>query len=144
LGLTDWRKEIFFTALHGKYLQDNYPDVEIGVSFPRIRPHAGIFDEVYPVGDSALVQAITSIRQFIPRASINISTRETETFRNNVIPLGVTKMSCGVSTEVGGHSSNDKSEGQFEISDKRSVMEFKEAIQSRGYQPVFKDWINFL
>src|SRR3989338_8966441 len=38
LGLGDWRKEAFFTAMHARYLQDKYPSVDIGVSVPRLRP----------------------------------------------------------------------------------------------------------
>ncbi|MDU3490941.1 MAG: 2-iminoacetate synthase ThiH, partial [Clostridiales bacterium] len=41
---------------------------------------------------------------------------------------------------VGGHGEDVKSEGQFEITDTRSVDEMVEAIKKRGYQPVLKDW----
>jgi len=141
LGLDEWKKEAFITGIHGKYLQDKYSDVDVSISLPRIRPHIGVFDDVYPVNDKEIVQIIMATRIFLPRIGITISTREEEEFRNNIMPLGVTKMSAGVSTEVGGHSSNDKTESQFEISDKRSVKEIREAIISRGYQPVFKDWM---
>lgn len=141
LGLDEWYKEAFITGLHAKYLQDKYSDVDVSVSLPRIRPHIGVFDDVYPVHDKELVQIMLATRIFLPRVGITISTREEEEFRNNIMPLGVTKMSAGVSTEVGGHSSEDKTESQFEISDKRSVNEIREDILSKGYQPVFKDWM---
>ncbi|WP_069649041.1 2-iminoacetate synthase ThiH [Caloranaerobacter ferrireducens] len=141
LGLNDWRKEAFLTGLHAKYLQDKYSDVEISVSLPRIRPHIGVYEDIYPVSDKNLVQIMLALRLFLPRIGITISTRENQKLRDNLIPLGVTKTSAGVSTEVGGHSSKTKSDSQFEISDKRSVIEMKKAILSRGYQPVFKDWM---
>ena len=50
-------------------------------------------------------------------------------------------MSAGVSTEVGGHSSSNTGESQFEISDNRTVDEVKKAIISKNYQPIFKDWM---
>ncbi|KPU26497.1 thiamine biosynthesis protein ThiH [Caloranaerobacter sp. TR13] len=142
LGLNDWRKETFMTGLHAKYLQDKYSDVEVSVSLPRIRPHIGVYEDIYPVSDKNLVQIILALRLFLPRVGITISTRENQKLRDNLIPLGITKMSAGVSTEVGGHSSKTKSDSQFEISDKRSVIEMKEAISARGYQPVFKDWMH--
>lgn len=141
LGLDDWRKEGFFTGLHALYLQNKYSDTEISVSLPRIRPHAGSFNDIFLVDDKSLVQILLALRLFLPRAGITISTRESQNFRDNLIPLGVTKMSGGVSTEVGGHSSKTKSDSQFEISDKRSVEEMKRILLSKGYQPVFKDWL---
>lgn len=142
LGLNEWRREAFFTGLHGDYLQNKYPDVSISVSPPRIRPHGGVFEEVYPVSDKNLVQNMLALRIFLPYVGITLSTRERATLRDHLIPLGVTKMSAGVSTEVGGHSADDKGEGQFEISDTRNVNEMKEMILSKGYQPVFKDWMH--
>jgi len=141
LGLDDWRHESFFTGLHAEYLQNKYPHVEVSVSFPRIRPHIGFFEDVHEVSDKNLAQAILALRIFLPRSGITISTRERQDFRDNLIPLGVTKMSAGVSTEVGGHTSSNKGESQFEISDTRSVEEIKNAIIKKGYQPIFKDWM---
>jgi|LSQX01.2.fsa_nt_gb 2-iminoacetate synthase len=140
LGLDDWRREVLFTGLHADYLQNKYPDTEISVSLPRMRPHSGEFIPKAVVDDRSLVQILFALRLFIPRAGITISTRERAEFRDNLIGLGVTKMSAGSSTEVGGHTLDDKSIGQFDISDGRSVEEMKQVIYRKGYQPVFKDW----
>ncbi|MCX7714904.1 MAG: 2-iminoacetate synthase ThiH [Clostridia bacterium] len=141
LGLDDWRKDAFFTALHAKYIQDNYPAVDVAVSLPRIRPHKGsLFVPESVVSDSSLVQIMTALRIFMPRLGITISTRENPEFRNNIIGLGVTKMSAGAKTEVGGHASEEKTEPQFDVSDERGIDEVASAIRSRGYQPVYKDW----
>ena len=139
LGLADWRGEIFATGLHAAWLQKRYPGVDVAVSLPRMRPHAGAFQPAHPVSDRELVQAMTALRIFLPRLSITISTRETPEFRDNILPLGVTRMSAGVSTAVGGHAKAGQT-GQFEISDSRSVAEIGAMLQSHGYQPVFKDW----
>ncbi|MDY0163202.1 MAG: 2-iminoacetate synthase ThiH, partial [Desulfobotulus sp.] len=58
----------------------------------------------------------------------------------HLMPLGVTRMSAGVTTAVGGHSEKDSGTGQFDISDERSVEEMAAAIIQRGYQPVYQDW----
>ena len=141
LGLNDWRPEAFLTGLHANYLQTKYPETEIGVSVPRMRPHAGSFRPKSIVSDRSLVQIMLALRLFLPRVGITVSTRERSEFRDNLVGLGVTRISAGSSTEVGGHSQEGKSEGQFDISDPRSVDEIKEMLYKKGYQPVFKDWM---
>lgn len=140
LGLDEWRKEAFFTGLHADCLFKEYPDTEISVSLPRIRPHEGDFMPDYDVTDKNMVQIMTALRLFMPRCGITISTRENMEFRNNILPLGVTKMSAGVSTKVGGHTQEEKDTGQFDISDTRSVVEMASDLRGFGYQPVYKDW----
>ena len=62
------------------------------------------------------------LKLFMPYAGINISTKE------NLIPLGVTKLSAGVCTEIGGHSQSNTSSIKFEISDTRSVSEITKSL----------------
>jgi len=142
LGLDSWIKEVFFLGLHAKYLQDKYSDSEISVSIPRIQPQVASFKADCEITDTQLVQIITALRIFLPRVGINLSTRESENFRDNIMPLGVTKMSAGSTTVVGGHTLNaDDDLEQFSISDKRDVLEIKRMLLSKGYQPVLKDWM---
>lgn len=140
LGLTPWRREVFLAGLHAAYLQERFPDVEISMSLPRMRPQFGGYEARFPLSDRDLVQAITALRLFLPRLGITISTRETAELRDHLIGLGVTKMSAGSSTAVGGHTDGEESTGQFEISDRRSVEEMRKVISDMGYKPVLKDW----
>ncbi|KUO65796.1 MAG: thiamine biosynthesis protein ThiH [Gracilibacter sp. BRH_c7a] len=140
LGLEDWRQEAFFTGLHADYLQNKYLNTEISLSLPRLRPEIGGFQPKHDVDDASLVQIMLAFRLFLPRAGITISTRERAELRDNLIGLGVTRMSAGSSTEVGGYASKDKTEGQFEVSDDRTIKEITKLIYQKGYQPVFKDW----
>ncbi len=141
MGLDDLVREAFFTGLHAHSLQDKYPDTEISISLPRIRPHAaGRFQPKYEVSDKFLVQVMLAMRLYLPRAGITISTRERAGFRDHLIGLGVTRLSAGSSTEVGGYTLKGKTPGQFAISDERNVGEIKEMLCRKGYQPVFKDW----
>jgi 2-iminoacetate synthase len=139
LGMYEWRQEALATALHARYLQDKYPECEIGLSIPRFRPYLGEFNPASDVTDRALVQIILAYRLFLPRSGISLSTREPAALRDHLVQLGITKMSAGVSTEVGGHSLEGGTP-QFEISDNRSVAEIAEMLRSQGLQPVFKDW----
>lgn len=143
LGLNDWRKEIFLLGLHAKYLQDNFVDVEIGVSIPRLRPQVGDFKAIVEVSDKNIVQIILALRIFLPRLGISVSTRESPTFRENLVPLGITRMSAGSTTRVGGHTIGiEAGSEQFEVCDERSVEEIKEMLSRKGYQPVLKDWLS--
>lgn len=139
LGLGEWRTEAFFTALHAQYLSHKYPDVELSISLPRIRPHTGSFDIPYAIGDREFVQIMLAFRLFLPHVGITISTRERAEFRDNLLGLGVTRMSAGSITAVGGYS-NKNGNGQFQVSDGRSVDEVRQMLYQKGYQPVFKDW----
>lgn len=139
LGLNDWRKEAFLTGIHADYLQKKYSEVEIAVSMPRMRPSIGGFPPPVIVSDKNLVQYITAYRIFMPRSGITISSRESVKLRNHLVHLGVTKMSAGVTTAVGGHSKGEET-GQFSISDHRSVREMSTMLYHEGYQPIYKDW----
>ena len=143
LGLNDWRADAYLVGLHAKYLRDKYPNCEISISVPRIREHAGKFNDTIAVSDKNLVQMIVALRNFLPRVGITLSTRESATLRDHLIPLGITKMSAESDTSVGGHTVNgsDQTTGQFEISDKRSLDEIKNELLQRGYQPIMKDWV---
>lgn len=140
LGLGQWRSEVFLAGIHAAYLQKKFPEIEISISFPRMRPQFGNYQPEFPVSDRDLVQSILALRLFLPRAGITISTRESAELRDNLIRLSVTKMSAGSSTAIGGHTDAQGSIGQFEISDKRSVEEMRQTIAKLGYKAVLKDW----
>jgi 2-iminoacetate synthase len=145
LGLDDWRRDAFFSGLHADYLQKKYPAVEISVSTPRMQPHAGGFPPRTIVNDRDLVQYMLAARIFLPRCGITLSTREPAPLRDALTRLGVTKMSAGVCTAVGGRLHTEEGTeagdvGQFEISDERSVAEVAAMLRRQGIQPVYKNW----
>ena len=149
LGLDDFRKDAFATALHAHMLQRAYPHGEISISCPRLRPIVN--DDTInagDVGEAQLLQVILAYRLFLPYANITISTRETARFRNGVLPLAATKLSAGVSTGIGEHSSEEKKQeegdAQFEIADSRTVAEAMEDVKALGMQVVMSDYIDVL
>lgn len=139
LGLEDWRTDSFFNALHLDYLQKNYWQTKYSVSFPRLRPAEGIIEPNFIMDDKDLTQLICAYRLWNEDLEISISTRESENFRNNIIPIGVTSMSAGSKTNPGGYEVDPQSLEQFEISDERSAQEIAEIISTKGYEPVWKD-----
>lgn len=139
-GLWDIKKEAFMTGLHAKYLTDKYLNSEISLSLPRINNAEGGFQTEFPMDNVTFVQTILAYRLFLPRAGINISTRENAEFRNHLLNLGVTKFSAGSKTSVGSYKIEDRSTEQFETSDKRSTTEVVEMLKDKKYQVVYKDW----
>ncbi|MDA9328826.1 2-iminoacetate synthase ThiH [Flavobacteriales bacterium] len=139
-GLEDWRVDSFYTALHLKYLQKTYWKTKYSISFPRLRPHQGEVEPKVEMTDSDLVQLICAYRLLDEDVELSMSTRESETFRNHIIHLGITSISAESKTNPGGYAVDKQSLEQFEISDERSTAEVKEMIQSQGYEVVWKDW----
>ena len=142
-GLDDYISEAVSLACHINYLQKQYPEVELSVSFPRLRPIHGDKKFKQTISDRQLVQLIVAFRLIFPTIGITLSTRESEKMRNGLIPLGITKMSAGVSTAVGAHS-GCQSVAQFDIADQRTVLQVKETIESCTYLPVFHTWNKML
>ena len=144
LGLDDFRKDALATGMHAYYLQKKYPHAEIAFSCPRLRPIINN-DKINPmdVHEAQLLQVVCAYRLFMPFASITVSTRECPRVRDNLVNIATTKISAGVSTGIGEHSSNsqDKGDAQFEISDTRSVQEVYDSLLNHNLQPVMADYI---
>ena len=140
LGLREVREEAFALGCHAAYLVRKYPGVELGVSLPRIQPQVGGFQPPCPVSDRELVQVMLTLRLFLPHAGITVSTRESSRLRRNLVGLGVTRMSAGSHTEVGGYTMPEKTESQFTVADTSGVAAVRRMISEQGYHPVMKDW----
>ena len=144
LGLTDWRTDAIVLAQHLKYLQKRYWQCRFSLSVPRIRPCSGGSDKVTAIDDKALIQLICAFRLFAPELEISLSTRESATFRQQVIPLAITSISAGSKTQPGGYSVDPDNLEQFSIDDTRSPKQVATALTHQGLQPVWKDWDSFL
>lgn len=148
-GLYDWRFEALAVAAHALYLTRRCWKAQISISLPRMRPATGDFQQSHFMADREFVQVLCAFRMLLPHASIVLSTREPAKLRDGVIPLGITTMSAGSSTEPGGYSSFDETTWtatgeqkgeQFHISDERPPEVIAEVIRNRGYEPVWKDF----
>lgn len=150
LGLSDFRKDALASALHVYYLQRKYPQAEMSLSCPRLRPIINN-DKINPldVGEKQLCQIICAYRMFLPFVGITVSSRESAEFRNGIVKIAATKVSAGVSTGIGDHESkytgkeSDSAKGdeQFEIDDNRSFDKMYKDIADEGLQPVLNDYL---
>ena len=150
LGLSDFRKDALASALHVYYLQRKYPQAEMSLSCPRLRPIINN-DQINPldVGEKQLCQILCAYRIFLPFVGITVSSRESAQFRDGIVKIAATKVSAGVSTGIGDHESkytgkeSDSAEGdeQFEINDSRSFDTMYQDMAQVGLQPVLNDYL---
>lgn len=140
LGISDWRFEAVMLALHGRYLTEKYWRSRVSMSFPRMRGQAGGYVPEFPVGDSAVVRMLCGLRLILPDAEMVLSTREQPEFRDNMIGLGVTRMSAGSKTSPGGYGQKNKAVSQFDIEDARPPDLVAKSIYEKGHEPVWKDF----
>ncbi len=141
LGVNDWYFEVLAVALHAQFLFKRAWKSQISISLPRIRPAASGFvpkPENIP-NDRQLVQITCALRIFLSRLSIVVSTRESRKMRDGMMRLGVTQMSAFSSTKPGGYAYREESGEQFHIDDGRTPLEFANALQKMGIEPVWKD-----
>lgn len=150
LGLSDFRKDALASALHVYYLQRKYPQAEMSLSCPRLRPIINN-EKINPldVGEKQLCQVLCAYRIFLPFVGITVSSRESARFRDGIVKIAATKVSAGVSTGIGDHESkytgkeSESAQGdeQFEIDDSRSFQKMYSDIADEGLQPVLNDYL---
>lgn len=144
LGLSDWREDVPSLFEHLRWLEARYPGVEYSLSFPRLQKIAHDDHQYFTVSDADMLKLICTARLLFPRVGINLSTRERAAFRDYVFEFGVTRMSAGSSTKVGGYAHRESDEGdtQFHVNDTRSLDEVRTMLAGRGFDPVITDWRN--
>jgi 2-iminoacetate synthase len=142
IGLEDWRTDAVFMALHLQYLKKHYWRTKYSISFPRMRPHEGNdFQPNVIMTDKQLAQLMFAFRLFDHDVEIALSTRESESFRNNMLSLGITTMSAGSKTDPGGYAAKNITElEQFAVNDNRTPSQILHSIRSNHYEAVWKDW----
>ncbi|MFA4857789.1 MAG: 2-iminoacetate synthase ThiH [Candidatus Margulisiibacteriota bacterium] len=140
LGLADWRLEAISLAQHADFLIKRYWRSQLSISFPRIQKIEANFIPPYFVSDQDFIQLLVALRLVFPHVDLTLSTRESQNFRDQLIGIGITRMSAASSTVPGGYSNPQKFGGQFKVSDGRSADQVAAAISGTGYDPVFKDW----
>lgn len=142
LGLSDVAEDLFALYNHVRFVEKNYPGVEYSISFPRLRTIKGREFALCDVDDLTFIKIICFTRILFPRVGINLSTRESAHLRDNALELGVTKISAGSNTAVGGYALLDEEaqDPQFDIEDTRSVAETVAMLKIHNFDPVFTDW----
>ena len=101
----------------------------------------GDFVPPHPVSERYLAQIIFAFRICLEDVALAISTRESPRFRDGIAGLGISKMSAGSRTTVGGYADGSaRGTGQFEVNDQRDLQTICDTLRRRGLEPVFKNW----
>ena len=137
LGLYDWKVDLVATAMHVLYMRDKYWKTNLSISFPRLRPAQGGFEPHSPVSDAKLLQIICAWRIFDNELDLTISTRESPQFRDLILPVGITALSAGSSTEPGGYAHKGQNLEQWTVNDARPVDEVVKVMEESGFDAVF-------
>ena len=144
LGLSrDLKQDLLDLYAHLRFMERSYPGVEYNLSFPRFQSIKGKnFIGISPIDDITFIKIICLSRILFPRVGITLSTREKPEIRDNALHLGITRISAGSNTSVGGYTvlEKNKQDPQFDIEDTRTVKDMIQVIQSKTLDPIFTDW----
>ena len=141
LGISEPFFDMIALYRHARHLQHRFWQAGLTISFPRVCPQEGGFVPPYPVSDRQLAQFIFAFRIVMPDVPLTLSTRESAAFRDGIAGVGISKMSIGSRTTVGGYETpNESPDGQFHVNDDRNVETFCAALKAKGLETVFKNW----
>jgi len=141
-GLELYRYEFAGLLMHAEHLEAAYGVGPHTLSIPRIRPADDIDADSFTNGisDDIFAKIVACLRVAVPYTGMIISTRESQACREKVLKLGVSQISGGSKTSVGGYVlpelDNDNSE-QFDTSDKRTLDEIVKWLMDMGHIPSF-------
>ena len=141
-GLYDPKFEVLALMLHNQHLEDKYGVGFHTISLPRLKPAEGVSfeDYKYIISDSDFKKIIAIIRIAVPYTGMILSTRESKEMRKEALLYGISQLSAGSSTGVGGYQKIEQDEEQvkqFETSDERSPLEVMKSLLKDGYIPSY-------
>ena len=138
-GLDTWRYDLVGLLMHAEHLEARFGVGPHTISVPRICPADDIDTKDFPnaVPDDIFCRIVAVIRLAVPYTGMIISTRESEKVRAKVLGLGISQISGGSRTSVGGYTEKDEETAQFDISDRRSLDEVVGWLLDLGHIPSF-------
>ena len=141
-GLEMYRYEFAGLLMHAEHLEAVHGVGPHTISVPRIKRADDIDPDAFDNGisDDIFAKICALIRVSVPYTGMIISTRESQAVREKVLPLGVSQISGGSRTSVGGYvqpEEEDDNSAQFDVSDQRSLDEVVNWLMKMGYIPSF-------
>ncbi len=141
-GLTLYRYDFVGLLMHGEHLEATWGVGPHTISVPRICPaddvDPGTFSNAVP--DEIFLKIVALIRIAVPYTGMIVSTRESPRVRAKCLEFGVSQISGGSRTSVGGYVVEEEKEdnsAQFETSDRRTLDEVVHWLLEDGYLPSF-------
>ena len=141
-GLSNYRYDVVGILMHAEHLEARFGVGPHTISVPRIRPADDIDPKDFPnaVTDEVFRRIVAVLRIAVPYTGMIVSTRESKRSRELVLDVGVSQLSGGSKTSVGGYAEgieNAEESAQFDISDERTLDEIVGWLLELGYIPSF-------
>ncbi|MBR1601487.1 MAG: [Alphaproteobacteria bacterium] len=141
-GLSTYRYEFTGLLMHAEHLEAVHGVGPHTISVPRLRPADDINTEDFKdcISDDIFAKIVACLRIAVPYTGMIISTRESQKTRERVLELGISQLSGGSKTSVGGYAHPEKEEpnsAQFDVIDNRTLDEVIAWLMKRGYIPSF-------
>ena len=141
-GLNNYRYDFTGIIMHAEHLEAYKGVGPHTISVPRVRPAEDIDPEVFDNGlsDDTFAKIVACIRIAVPYTGMIVSTRESVSSRKSVLQLGISQISGGSRTSVGGYATEEKEEdnsAQFDVIDNRTLDEVVHWLIDMGYVPSF-------
>lgn len=141
-GLNNYRYDFTGIIMHAEHMESYGGVGPHTISVPRVRRADDIDPDVFDNGisDDTFAKIVACLRIAVPYTGMIVSTRETQESRERVLHLGISQISGGSRTSVGGYVEEESPEdnsAQFDISDNRSLDEVVRWLMEMGYVPSF-------
>ncbi len=141
-GLSSHAYDLTALLMHAEHLEVRFGVGPHTVSVPRICPADDIDTNEYPdaVPDDIFRRIVAVIRIALPYTGMIISTRESQTSREQLLDIGISQISGGSKTGVGDYANPDatpENTSQFDVSDTRTLDEIVAWLLERGHIPSF-------
>ncbi|GAA0177979.1 [FeFe] hydrogenase H-cluster radical SAM maturase HydG [Clostridium sediminicola] len=141
-GLAEAKFEVMALMLHNIHLEKKFGVGFHTISVPRLKAAEGVDFEKFPhiIDDDMFKKIVTIIRLAVPYVGIILSTRETADMRRELLKHGVSQISAGSCTGVGGYKEQEllgKKVDQFSIEDHRSPLEILKELIDEGHVPSY-------
>ncbi|NLF47520.1 MAG: [FeFe] hydrogenase H-cluster radical SAM maturase HydG, partial [Clostridiales bacterium] len=140
-GLDNYKYDFVGLLMHAKHLEDTWGCGPHTISVPRIRPADDIDVKDFQNGvpDDIFKKIVAVLRIAVPYTGMIMSTRESEKTRRECLEIGITQVSGGSRTSVGGYEEEERDEttAQFDVSDTRTLEQVVSWLIDLGYVPSF-------
>ena len=141
-GLENYPYELVGLLMHAEHLEAVHGVGPHTISIPRIKKAEDINPDDFDNGisDDIFAKICALIRISVPYTGMIISTRESQAVRERLLPLGISQISGGSRTSVGGYDipeTPDDNSAQFDVSDRRSLDEVVRWLMEMDYIPSF-------
>ncbi len=141
-GLNLYRYDFVGLLMHAEHLEAAKGVGPHTISVPRIRPADDINPEDFAnaISDELLEKIVAILRIAVPYTGIIVSTRESQEAREKLLKVGVSQLSGGSCTSVGGYVEKEKEEdnsAQFDVNDNRTLDEIVNWLLEMGHIPSF-------